>query len=90
MLLPVCLENAKVWTWANLVVYSAPLPYRVALTSCADAVWQMLLAEQLASTTTVAEPPPVFLVTSADDESTGAVISTGAPVLGELYSPVVE
>ena len=85
LLLPVCLENAKLWTWANLVVYSAPLPYRVALTSCADAVWQMLLAEQLAAGTT--EPAPVFLV--ADDEST--VTPTGAPVLGgEVYSPVVE
>lgn len=47
-LMPVLWENAKVWTLANLVVYSAPLQWRVLISAAAEAVWQMLLAQQLA------------------------------------------
>lgn len=55
---PVLLENAKVWTFANMVVYTTPLQWRVALTSLAEAVWQTILAEQLANAKVTAESPP--------------------------------
>ena len=85
MLLPVCVENSKVWTVANLIIYSTPLQYRVVLTSCADAVWQMLLAEQLAKEpANVSEPPPAFLV---DDTIT---INPTRSSSVEIYSPAME
>lgn len=46
---PVLWENAKVWTLANLLVYSAPLQWRVLISGIAEAFWQMLLAQQLAA-----------------------------------------
>jgi hypothetical protein len=47
-LAPVILENTMVWIFPNLVIYSIPLEFRVVVSSCTDAVWQMLLSEKIA------------------------------------------
>ena len=56
-------ENTKVWMIPNLVIYSLPMHYRVVVTSCIDAVWQMMLSDQLAKPL----PPPPLLVPSSSD-----------------------
>jgi hypothetical protein len=38
-------ENAKLWTPANLLVYNIPLEYRVLLSSMVDVLWQSILSE---------------------------------------------
>lgn len=37
-------ENAKVWTFVNLIVYNIPLKWRVFATSCADVFWQSVIS----------------------------------------------
>lgn len=43
-------DNAKVWTVANLVVYNSPLQYRVLVSSVADIVWQSILSSHVMTT----------------------------------------
>jgi hypothetical protein len=38
-------ENAKLWTPANLLVYNIPLEFRVLLSSVVDVLWQSILSE---------------------------------------------
>jgi hypothetical protein len=42
--LPLCLENAKLWLPANLIIYSVPLSYRVLVTNLTDFVWVIILS----------------------------------------------
>lgn len=53
---PLLLENAKVWTFANLLVYNIPLQWRVVVVSLTDVVWQSIVSSSIAATTV---PPPL-------------------------------
>lgn len=39
------LENAKIWTLANAIIYNLPLQYRVLASSCTDVIWQSILSQ---------------------------------------------
>lgn len=46
---PLLLENAKVWTFANLFIYHIPLQWRVVIVSLTDVVWQSVLSSSIAA-----------------------------------------
>ncbi|CAB9518745.1 expressed unknown protein [Seminavis robusta] len=49
--LPVLLvDNAKIWTFANMFVYSAPLEYRVLISSLVDILWQSIVSAHVMTT----------------------------------------
>jgi len=39
------IENAKVWTWVNILIYNSPVQYRSALASAGDIVWQSIVSD---------------------------------------------
>jgi hypothetical protein len=39
------IENAKIWTWANLLIYNAPVQYRAALGNVMDILWQSIVSD---------------------------------------------
>ena len=39
------IENAKVWTWVNILIYNIPGQYRSALASAGDIVWQSIVSD---------------------------------------------
>eukprot|EP00751_Fragilariopsis_kerguelensis_P049285 CAMPEP_0171037028 /NCGR_PEP_ID=MMETSP0736-20130129/41984_1 /TAXON_ID=186038 /ORGANISM="Fragilariopsis kerguelensis, Strain L26-C5" /LENGTH=448 /DNA_ID=CAMNT_0011482377 /DNA_START=1 /DNA_END=1347 /DNA_ORIENTATION=+ len=41
-------SNAKVWTLANLVIYNAPLEWRLFIGNCIDIFWQSIVSEMSA------------------------------------------
>lgn len=41
---PLLVENAKVWTIANTIIYNLPFEYRVLASSCTDVIWQSILS----------------------------------------------
>jgi len=43
--------NAKIWTPANVVVYSAPLEYRLLIANCVDLLWSTVQADIAADCT---------------------------------------
>lgn len=56
VLLPrVLLDNAKLWTFFNLLIYNVPAEYRVITSNLCDVLWQMVLSKSLANTTTEQE-----------------------------------
>jgi len=40
-------DNAKVWTFINILVYNAPVQYRVLISSIADILWQSILSRHV-------------------------------------------
>lgn len=42
------LANAKVWTPANVVIYAAPVEYRVLASNCIDIVWACVCSDEVA------------------------------------------
>jgi len=38
-------ENAKVWTLANMVIYNAPVQFRVVLANIGDIFWQSIVSD---------------------------------------------
>jgi len=40
-------DNAKVWTFINIIVYNAPVQYRVLISSMADILWQSILSRHV-------------------------------------------
>ena len=53
---PLLVENAKIWTVANMIIYNLPFEYRVLASSCTDVVWQSILSRNVndVSVTTMA------------------------------------
>ena len=45
---PLLIANAKVWTPANLLIYNAPLQYRVLAANAIDLVWAAICSETAA------------------------------------------
>jgi protein Mpv17 len=43
------IDNAKVWTFANLFIYNIPLQWRVVIVSLTDVVWQSVLSSSIAA-----------------------------------------
>jgi hypothetical protein len=39
------IENAKVWTLANIFIYNAPLQYRTAMANVMDIIWQSIVSD---------------------------------------------
>jgi len=39
------IENAKVWTLANVIIYNSPLQYRPAVANVMDIIWQRILSD---------------------------------------------
>lgn len=74
----VLLENAKVWTVANLLVYSVPLQWRVLISGIAEAVWQMLLAQLLAADQQ--KPVDVYLPLARATEQEQQAVRLGSVV----------
>ena len=74
----VLLENAKVWTVANLLVYSVPLQWRVLISGIAEAVWQMLLAQLLAADQL--KPVDVYLPLARATEQEQQAVRLGSVV----------
>jgi hypothetical protein len=72
---PVILENTKVWIFPNLIIYSIPLEYRVVVTSCTDAVWQMMLSEKIAQPVQA----PSLLPTAVEAQVEFPMPTTGQP-----------
>jgi hypothetical protein len=46
---PLLLDNAKLWTFANVLIYNVPLEFRVFASNLCDIVWQVVLSKSLAS-----------------------------------------
>jgi hypothetical protein len=46
------INNAKVWTPANLLIYNAPLEFRAVLANLGDIFWQSIVADMHPTTTT--------------------------------------
>lgn len=38
-------ENAKIWTFANMIIYNAPVQYRAALGNLIDILWQSIVSD---------------------------------------------
>jgi hypothetical protein len=51
-------DNAKVWTFANVLVYTAPLEYRVLVSSLVDVAWQSIVSSHVMTTTTTTTTTP--------------------------------
>ena len=45
---PLLVDNAKLWTFFNMVIYNVPLEFRVAASNLCDIVWQVVLSKSLA------------------------------------------
>lgn len=43
------LENAKVWTFVNIIVYNIPIQFRVLFMSACDVFWQSVISETVAA-----------------------------------------
>jgi len=56
-------ENAKVWTFINIVVYNIPLEWRVIITTLGDLFWQSIVSETVS-------PTEEEICSTARDEST--------------------
>uniref|UniRef100_A0A7S3L1K8 Uncharacterized protein n=1 Tax=Amphora coffeiformis TaxID=265554 RepID=A0A7S3L1K8_9STRA len=67
---PILADNTKVWMVPNLVIYSLPVQYRVVVTSCTDAVWQMMLSDQLAKPLPI--PTKLLMPTQPSSGSLGS------------------
>ena len=39
------IENAKVWTLVNIIIYNAPLQYRTAMANVMDIIWQSIVSD---------------------------------------------
>jgi hypothetical protein len=39
------IENAKVWTLANVIIYNTPLQYRSAISNIMDIIWQSVVSD---------------------------------------------
>lgn len=46
---PLLLDNAKLWTFFNMLIYNVPLEFRVFASNLCDIVWQVVLSKSLAS-----------------------------------------
>lgn len=71
-------DNTRVWMVPNLIIYSLPMHYRVVVTSCIDAVWQMMLSDALAKPL----PPPSMLPPPKLEED----VLRGEPVFTETLA----
>lgn len=56
----ILIANMKLWTPVNIVIYNAPLKYRVILSATADVFWQSIVSS-IASREDRDEPPAVEL-----------------------------
>ncbi|CAB9522997.1 expressed unknown protein [Seminavis robusta] len=45
------IDNAKIWSFANVLVYNAPLEYRVLISSLFDIIWQSIVSAHVMTTT---------------------------------------
>jgi hypothetical protein len=43
------IDNTKVWTPANLLIYNAPLEFHAALANLVDIFWQSIVSDMAAS-----------------------------------------
>lgn len=43
------IENAKVWTWFNLLIYNVPVQYRAGISNIGDVLWQSIVSDFSAS-----------------------------------------
>jgi len=68
------IANAKVWTFANVLIYNVPVQYRTALSSMCDLVWQSIVSEFAARC-------------GSDDEQLEAVMCDDMPLISK--NPVV-
>jgi hypothetical protein len=57
-------ENAKVWTFVNLIVYNIPLQFRVLFMSVCDVFWQSVISETVAADLEEKEVPSRVISTS--------------------------
>jgi Mpv17 / PMP22 family len=69
-------DNAKVWTFANILVYTAPLEYRVLVSSLVDVAWQSIVSShvmtsdaEIAPATTLTQQENVLLETILPQQS---------------------
>lgn len=46
---PLLMENAKVWSFVNIIIYNIPVEYRLVAMSTADVFWQSVIASVAAS-----------------------------------------
>jgi protein Mpv17 len=44
-MIPMLIDNAKIWTWANLVIYNVPVSYRAICGNVMDVLWQSILSD---------------------------------------------
>lgn len=44
-LVDMLVENAKLWTFANILIYNVPLQYRTGLANIMDVIWQSIVAD---------------------------------------------
>ena len=71
---PILVDNTKVWMIPNLVIYSLPMQYRVVVTSCIDACWQMILSDQIAKP--MVPPTELLLPVSSSSSSLDSLSSS--------------
>jgi protein Mpv17 len=47
-MIPMLVDNAKLWTWANLIIYNVPLSYRAICGNVMDILWQSIVSDYAA------------------------------------------
>jgi hypothetical protein len=47
-MVPMLIDNAKIWTWANFVIYNVPLQYRAICGNIMDILWQSIVSDYAA------------------------------------------
>ena len=72
-------ENAKVWTVANIIIYNLPFEYRVLASSCTDVVWQSILSRNV-------NDASAMPTTSTKDATEDLVFSSSSTVVGLDYA----
>jgi Mpv17 / PMP22 family len=60
-------DNAKVWTFANVLVYTAPLEYRVLVSSLVDVAWQSIVSSHVMTTKDPETAPSPTMIAEQDN-----------------------
>ena len=70
-------DNAKVWTFANMLVYTVPLQYRVLVSSLVDVVWQSIVSSHVMKP--VVDGVPTTVTGTTDSPQDDLIMETIVP-----------
>ena len=83
------MANAKVWTFANLIIYNIPTQYRVGFSSLLDIFWQTIVSDFAADCGEAKDDivlDPTLVVTMKSDEEALATNMNSGTTKEEVYT----